>query len=67
MLQKIQDGEKIRTIIMDGAHGKDAYALADEKEIEVTFWKDEVLDKEKNLEELRCVKINKKIVIIIVR
>lgn len=58
-VQKIKDCENLRTIVLDGYHRlkahreynklKDAEPI---KEIEITFWKDEILDKKEHFEEL---------------
>lgn len=46
---------------MDGAHRSEAYRLESREEIDAEYWKDEVLDKKENLEELRIISLEKNI------
>ena len=48
-VQRIKDGDIERTIILDGAHRVTAYAEKKIDEVDVIFWKDDVLDKKEHL------------------
>ena len=58
-VQKIKEGENVKTIVLDGYHRLEAHRKYNKlkdiepvKEIEITFWKDEILDKREQFEEL---------------
>ena len=53
LVQRIREGEQVKTIILDGLHRLEAYKEAQIDDIEVQYWKDQVLDKKAHLEELR--------------
>lgn len=61
LIQKIIDDEGEKVITLDGAHRIVAYKNEKHKEIDVTHWKDEVLDKRLTevLEQLRIVSTQK--------
>lgn len=63
-VKKDDGSNEVKTISLDGMHRLDAYreynklaGVEPVKEIETEFWNDEILDKEKWLEELRIVSL----------
>jgi hypothetical protein len=58
-VQRIIDNGKERIIALDGIHRTEAHKAAGEKGINAFFWKDEILDKRKNLLELRTESITR--------
>lgn len=63
-IKKDDGSNEVKTISLDGMHRLDAYreynklaGVEPVKEIEAEFWKDEIIDKEKWLEELRIVSL----------
>ena len=52
-LQKVIYNGQQENILLDGLHRIEAFRNAGRKEIEAVFWKDEILDKEKELNILR--------------
>jgi len=52
-VQRIFEGEEEKVVVLDGLHRIEAYKLCDRSEIDVEYWKDEVLDKAEHLEDLR--------------
>ena len=61
LVQKIIDEDGEKTIVLDGAHRMEAYKNEKHKEIDVTHWTDEILDKREPevLEQLRIVSAQK--------
>jgi len=55
LVQNIHEDGKAKTIILDGFHRLEAYKKAGLDGIEVTYWRDEILDKAEWLEKLRIV------------
>ena len=57
LVQKINEDGVGKTILLDGFHRIEAYKEANLDEIEETYWRDEVLDKNEWLERLRIVSL----------
>ncbi len=55
LVQNISEDGKAKTIILDGFHRLEAYKKAGLDGLEVTHWRDEILDKAEWLEKLRIV------------
>lgn len=65
VVQKIKDGEKVRIIVLDGYHRLEAHreykkleGVEHVNDVEVTFWKDQILDKKEHFEELLAESAN---------
>jgi len=62
LIQKILDNGKEKIIIIDGLHRLEAFKENKENEIEIKYWKDEVLDKYRYLKELRIESIKRNLI-----